>query len=291
MKIALAQMLPEENALEANLELGKKACIEAKEKFDPDLVLFPEMWSIGFAKCPVGENGMREWEALAITKKHEFYQGFVELAKSLSLNIAITYLEAVDGEKPKNSVSIINPKGETILDYSKTQICNFGFEELEKESPDIDELGCDFNCSAGKTYDVCSIETSLGHVKVGAMICADREFPEVSTKLFNNGAEIIVVPNSCNFCPLRGAQLRSRAFEILGGVALVNHPSPRNNGNSCAYDCLIWNEDGSYRDNTVIKAGSSEGLYLAEFDLEAIRRFRHEEEWRMKHKVKQHEQK
>ena len=46
LKIAFIQLLPGNN-LEANLEIGKNACIEAKEK-GADIALFPEMWSDGY---------------------------------------------------------------------------------------------------------------------------------------------------------------------------------------------------------------------------------------------------
>ena len=48
MKIRLAflQLLPGKSQDE-NLEIGKKACIEAKEK-GADIALFPEMWSDGY---------------------------------------------------------------------------------------------------------------------------------------------------------------------------------------------------------------------------------------------------
>jgi len=31
------------------------------------------------------------------------------------------------------------------------------------------------------------------------MICADREFPEPATQLMLNGAELIIVPNDCDW--------------------------------------------------------------------------------------------
>ena len=36
-----------------------------------------------------------------------------------------------------------------------------------------------------------------GEVKVGAMICYDREFPESARIMMLKGAELILVPNAC----------------------------------------------------------------------------------------------
>jgi predicted amidohydrolase len=45
INIAFLQILPEKN-IEVNLCIGKKACIEAKNK-GADIAFFPEMWSDG----------------------------------------------------------------------------------------------------------------------------------------------------------------------------------------------------------------------------------------------------
>ena len=46
IKIAFVQLLPGID-LDENLDIGKKACVEAKEK-GADIALFPEMWSDGY---------------------------------------------------------------------------------------------------------------------------------------------------------------------------------------------------------------------------------------------------
>ena len=75
--------------------------------------------------------------------------------------------------KPRNTVSIINSKGEVVLDYSKVFICDFGVEELSKPKPDPSKIGCDVHYSPGDSFGVCTLTNAQGSVKVGAMICAD----------------------------------------------------------------------------------------------------------------------
>lgn len=41
------------------------------------------------------------------------------------------------------------------------------------------------------------------------MICADREFPEPATQLMLNGAELIVVPNACDWDEIRRGAVNS----------------------------------------------------------------------------------
>ena len=57
IKIAFLQLLPGKN-LEENLETGRKACREAKEK-GADVALFPEMWSDGYF-IPQDEEELRK---------------------------------------------------------------------------------------------------------------------------------------------------------------------------------------------------------------------------------------
>jgi predicted amidohydrolase len=95
-----------------------------------------------------------------------------------------------------------------------------------------------------------------------------------------NGAELIVVPNACTWDDMRAAGLRTRAFENLVGIAMVNYPAPRNNGNSQAYTCVAW-RNGSSLDTLIAHAGQREEILLATFDMDDIREFRSAESWRM----------
>jgi predicted amidohydrolase len=234
------------------------------------------MWNIGYAFCSPDKKA--EWEAEAIDQQSEFFQSYVRLAKEQEVNIAISYLEKYS-PKPKNTVSVINRNGEVVLNYSKVFLCNFGQEELQKENYKIDDIGTDYNCSPGTTFNVCELANEKGSVKVGAMICADREFPEAAGALMKNGTELIIVPNSCNWDDIRDCQLKTRAFENLAGIAMANYPKPKNNGQSTAYSPLVFNNNP-----LIVKAKEDEGIFLATFDMDKIREFRKEEQWRLEHR-------
>src|SRR3989442_10855650 len=75
-------------------------------------------------------------------------------------------------------------------------------------------------CTPGDSFPVCTLETAQGPVRVGAMICYDREFPESSRMLMLGGAELILVPNVCDMELNFIAQVRTRAIENMVALAL-----------------------------------------------------------------------
>ena len=279
--VALLQIAPRGNDQSHNLEKGLKCCREAKS-MGADLVVFPELWNTGAFRYPLHAAERESWTASAIDRRGDFFLSFAGLAKELRMNIALTYLEA-HLPKPRNSVSIISRSGEVVLNYSKVFICNFGEAELLKPDPNPDDIGCDVNCSPGESFEVCVLNGAEGEVRVGAMICADREFPEPAHQLMRNGAELIVVPSACSCDDVRTACLKTRAFENLVGVAMANYPTPVNNGESQAYTCVPW-KDGTAKQMLVAKADEQEQILLASFDVDEICAFRHAESWRMEYR-------
>jgi predicted amidohydrolase len=277
--VALLQIAP--LGSRENLANGLQYCREAKA-LGADLAVFPELWNIGSAPSPITSEGRHVRMDSAIDQRSGFFQSFTALARELGLNIAITYLEAHQ-PMPRNTVSVINRRGEVVLNYSKVLICDFGKDKLLKANPSVHDIGCDVDCSPGELFDVCTLTGAKGEVKIGAMICADREFPEAASQLMLNGAELIVVPNACTWDDLRTAGLKTRAFENLVGIAMVNYPAPLNNGNSQAHTCVAW-RNGKSIDTLIAKAGEREEILLATFDINDIREFRTAESWRMDHR-------
>ncbi len=276
--VALLQITPWGDDQNRNLAKGLEYCRKAKA-LGADLAVFPELWNTGFASSLIGSQAPQVWIDSAIDRRSAFLESFAALALELGLNIAITYLEAHQ-PMPRNTVSIINRRGEVTLTYAKVFISNFGKDELLKPNPNVHGIGCDVNCSPGELFDVCTLVGAEGEVKIGAMICADREFPEAAGQLMLNGAELIVVPNACTWDDIRTAGLKTRAFENLVGIAMVNYPAPLNNGNSQAYTCVAW-RNGKSIDTLIAKAGQGEEILLATFDMDDIREFRTTESWRM----------
>lgn len=254
-KVALLQIMPC-NSLEENKIKGINACKKAKE-MGADLALFPEMWSIGYEPSKFKNE-------YAITCDSNFVQSFSCLAKELNMAIAITYLEKYE-PRPKNTVEVFDRFGNRVLKYAKVHTCDFGYEK---------------SLCHGDDFYVADLDSKNGNVKIGSMICYDREFPESARILMLKGAEIIIVPNACPMEINRLSQLRARAYENMLGIVTVNYPKgqPDCNGHSTALDGIAYNLDGSgSRDMFMIDAGENEGIYLAEFKMDKIREYREKE--------------
>ena len=258
LKVALLQLLPGKTQDE-NLEKGKKACKAAKQ-MGADIALFPEMWNVGYW-IPEDIDVLK---SNAITLESDFIQAFRQLAKELQMAIGITFLEAYE-PLPRNSLCLFDRCGTQKLLYAKVHTCDFG--EQCRLTP-------------GDDFVVTDLDTGHGTVSVGAMTCYDREFPESARILMLKGAEIILVPNACPMELNRISQLRARAFENMVGIATVNYPKgqPDCNGHSTAFDGIAYApEDDSSRDMLIIEAGEREGIYMADFPMEAIRAYRKRE--------------
>ena len=255
IKIAFAQILPGKN-LDENLSIGKKACVEAKEK-GADIVLFPEMWSDGYF-LPQDEA---ELSKLAISRGSDFINAFRDLAVSLRMAIGITFLEAYD-PKPRNSVVFFDRVGNEILHYSKVHTCAFDDEAV---------------LSAGEDFFTADLDFGRGTVKIGAMICFDREFPESARILMLKGAELILAPNACPMEINRLSALRTRAYENMVAVATCNYPKgqPDCNGHSSLFDGVPWvRELPGTRDMCVMEAPEEPGVCLGTLDLDLPRNHR-----------------
>ena len=255
IKIAFMQILPGKD-LNENLEAGRKACIEAKEK-GADVALFPEMYSDGYY-LPQGEG---EIETLAIEKDSEFIEEFRKLAAELKMAIGITLLEKHD-PKPLNSVIFFDRTGKEILHYSKVHICAFDLEKV---------------LSGGDDFYVADLDFGRGKVRIGSMICFDREFPESARILMLKGAELILAPNACPMEINRLSALRTRAYENMVAVATCNYPEgqPDCNGHSTLFDGVPWKHDEpGVRDMCVFEAPGEPGVYVAELDLDSLRAHR-----------------
>ncbi len=259
LKIALLQIAPT-GTLSGNLSKGLDTCRTAAA-MGADVALFPEMWSNGYN---IYDRPESDWIAEAIPPRSEFVNTFGSLAKELGIAIGITYLEQCE-TGPKNSLTLFDRHGSPILDYAKIHTCDFSVERA---------------LTPGDDFYVTELDTKIGAVKVGTMICYDREFPESARILMLKGAEIILVPNACPMEINRLSQLRGRAYENMVAIATCNYPAsvPDCNGHSSAFDGVAYlpELEGS-RDMCILEAGGEEGIFIADFDLDMIRTYRQEE--------------
>lgn len=258
LKVALLQLLPGHTQAE-NLQKGLDACRKAKA-MGADIALFPEMWNTGYF-IPQDAAVLR---AAAVSADSDFVRAFSGAARELQMAVAVTFLESFD-PAPRNSVCVFDYKGQEVLRYAKVHTCAF---DLERP------------LTPGDGFSVADLETAGGTVKIGTMICFDREFPESARLLMLGGAEVILAPNACPMEINRLSALRTRAYENMLAVATCNYPAgqPDCNGHSTVFDGVAWlpDESGS-RDMCILEAPETEGIYLASINLSRLRAYRKEE--------------
>src|SRR5215211_7796707 len=127
VRVALLQMTGCGADLDANRAKGESFCRRSRE-LGSDIALFPEMWSVGMTFFDAKRDGDRErWQALAVGPQDPFITHFRDLARELNMAIALTYLERWEGA-PRNSVSLIDRRGQILLTYAKVHTCEFDVE-------------------------------------------------------------------------------------------------------------------------------------------------------------------
>ena len=288
LTIALLQLTSCGDDIELNQAKGARFCRQAAG-MGADVALFPEMWSNGYRSFAVrgGDAGdlyrapemwgrdprpapsvdataYQRWAEGAVDESGAYVTAFRELARELNMAIAITYLQRWVGA-PRNTMTLIDRRGDITFTYAKVHTCDFDLHGAL--------------VTPGDDFYVCDLDIAAGSVKVGAMICYDREFPESARILMLEGAEIILTPNSCNLEANRIGQFRARAMENMVGVAMANYAMPQENGHSVAFDPIFCEGDDVSRDTCVVQAGEEEGIYLARFDLDKLRDWRTRETW------------
>lgn len=258
LKISLLQIAPA-GTIDGNLQKGIAACREAKAQ-GADIALFPEMYSNGYAI----DGHPEKWTPLAIAEDDAFVKAFSDLAAELDMAIGITLLEKHE-PKPLNTLILFDRHGIKALKYSKVHTCDFSAE---------------YYLSSGEGFTVCDLDTKSGTVRIGAMICFDREFPESARILMLKGAEVIIQPNACPLELNRLSALRTRAYENMLAVTTCNYPEsvPDCNGHSVAFDGVAWkNDEPGVRDMCILEADGSEGVFTAEIDMDMLREYRSRE--------------
>ena len=246
LKIAILQKRSKSREFEKNTADVEAFMKEAKSN-GADILLLPECYLTGYDLTITND------EALTKSDLNEIGNA----AGKIGIGVVATAL--TKGENaPRNTAFVIDKNGKIILKYDKVHTCDFADERVLESGDDF--YVCDYH-----------------GVKLGVIICYDREYPESARILMLKGAEIILVPNDCGSMHPRVQALSTRAYENMCGVAMAN-PNGDNAGNSCAFSPVCWDKNGECVDNTLLLADDkTEGLFYAEFDMDAIRAYRERE--------------
>jgi len=230
-----------------DIQFNLKTAISLAEKalkFNPNLIIFPEMFATGFAYPYINK----------IAKDY-----FIELTSFLTNLSYKTNAHIVGGSIPElfegklyNTSIVFSPDRKAAGFYRKIH----PFAQTDESK----------YCTGGDRISI--IETHLA--KLGIIICYDIRFPEIARKLTLEGAEILIVP--AQFPRPRehhwNAVLKSRAIEnqvFLIGVNRVGGRNPDYFGHSIAVDPygIVLDE-----------LDDKEGLLICEIDLGRIEEVR-----------------
>lgn len=268
LKIALVQALAATPNPEKNAESAVRWIEEAKAG-GADLVLFPECFlnAYTFPSCcddlrPIEEiesdPEFVHWKDAAIEDDSPFLETVREAARKHSVGVVMTAFSK-GKSLPRNTAYLIGRDGALLLKYSKVHTCDFDNEQY---------------IESGDGFSVCDFDG----VKIGLMICYDREYPESARELMLQGAELILIPNDCfDQKPFRLRELSVEAMQNMVGIAMANPPyqNEAGGGCSCAYSPICWFRE----DNAILIADEkTEGIFFAEFDMDEIRDWRKRED-------------
>jgi len=247
-KVAAVQMAAKDKKQE-NIERALKFIRVAVEK-DVKLIAFPELFATKWFPCEINKDNFN----LAEAASGETVSIMKEQSKKYSLVIFVPFFERYRN-KYYNSCAVVDC-GKLVGIYRKVHVPNI---PLWEEA---------FYFSSGKEFPV--FETSLG--KMGVQICFDNFYPEGYRILTLKGAELIITPTASAFSTQKRWRAVIYTHALLNNVFIlrVNRTGEEKlqefYGNSflISPDGVISNEP----------AGKPEGLYIANVDLEEVKRVR-----------------
>jgi len=247
-KVAILQTRAELSNIKRNVNTIICSMKEAS-KNGADILLLPECFVTGYELPMTYEK--------SISCDDEVIMRICEVAKEQNIGVVLTSFTK-GKTQPQNTAFVIDKSGEILMKYSKVHTCDFADEK---------------DVEAGNEFMVCSFDG----IKIGIMICYDREYPESARMLMLKGAEVILVPNDCGSMRPRIQALSTRAYENMVGIAMAN-ANGENAGCSCAYSPICWDKYGVCVDNKILLADDmTDGLLYADFDMDAIRDYRSRE--------------
>ena len=158
---------------------------------------------------------------------------FRKLADELDICLILGFLE-IDGEKLFNTAALLGPDGQLVGRYHKTHF---------HQGYDVNPPGY----TPGAKYPVFDI----GPLKVGIMICFDRQLPEPARQLALGGADLIACPSYGGWGDWNTRIMQVRAYENQSYVVFT-HPE----------QSLVLARDGS-----VAATCSRDGMTVVDLDI------------------------
>ncbi|MFM9878030.1 MAG: carbon-nitrogen hydrolase family protein [Rhodoglobus sp.] len=195
------------------------------------------------------------WLASAQHLDGEFVTGLGAIGQRLGIHLVAGFIETADATHVSNTVVAVAPAGAVAAVYRKVHLYDaFGYRESDWVTPGPIEEPQTFAWEG---------------FTVGMQTCYDIRFPEVSRRLVDAGADLLLVPAEWVRGPLKEQHWRTlltaRALENTVYVAAADHAPPIGVGNSMVLDPMGVE---------LVTIGDETGVAVAELDPARIRTVR-----------------
>ncbi|MEO8528329.1 MAG: carbon-nitrogen hydrolase family protein [Pseudolysinimonas sp.] len=221
--IAVAQFAPGADEA-ANLDTIRALAEDAASR-GALLVVFPEYSS--YFTPGLGAD----WVDHAQSLHGPFVRALAEIAAELGIHLIAGMIELVPGaaERVANTVVAVDAHGEVVAHYRKIHL----FDAFRMRESDRIVAGPIWAADAAPTF-------AFGGFTVGLQTCYDIRFPEVTRRLVDAGADLVLLPSEWVRGPLKEHHWRTlitaRAIENTIYLAAADHAPPIGAGNSMVVD-------------------------------------------------------
>lgn len=168
LKILAVQMSSKVGDVKSNY-LKVLNLIEKNIKNKPDIVILPEVWTVGWMPSVFTDSA----ESIEDNGTIKFLS---DIAKKYSTNIIGGSFITKSGDKYYNTCPVINRQGELIATYNKMHLYSY------------------YGCDEGKFITVGNhpVMVEIDGVKIGLTICYDIRFPELYRAYRKAGVDLLV---------------------------------------------------------------------------------------------------
>lgn len=217
--VAVAQFAPGTDKAQS-LAVIRQLATRAAQR-GAELVVFPEYSS--FFTAELGQHSVAAAEPL----DGAFVSELSAIARELGVHLVAGMLESTDdAARFSNTIVAVDPQGTLVAKYRKLHLYDaFGQRESDWVVPgSIEEP---------ETFVV-------GGLTVGIQTCYDIRFPEITRRIVDAGADLVLVPSEWVRGPLKEQHWRTlvtaRALENTVYIAAADQAPPIGVGNSMIVD-------------------------------------------------------
>lgn len=216
--VAVAQFAPGADR-EENLRSIRALATQAVAR-GATLVVLPE-----YSSYFTAEMGA-DWVEAAEPLDGPFVSGLASVARELGIHLVAGFLQSTAEERFSNTLVAVDAAGEVVATYRKIHLYDaFGQRESDWVVPGP--------IAPPETFE-------WEGLTVGLQTCYDVRFPEVTRRLVDAGADLVLVPSEWVRGPLKEHHWRTlitaRALENTIFVAAADHAPPIGVGNSMVVD-------------------------------------------------------